>query len=140
MLNPWLITKGVAIHQGYALFLGLFLMTVGFVIYARCVWDFIAFGKGTPAPVDAPKHLVVRGLYHYTRNPMYVGILLFISGWILLYQLSALILYGLGVAACFQLLVLFYEEPMLKTLFASDYEKYSTSVNRWLPQFPVRDH
>ena len=43
----------------------------GIVILLRCVWDFFDFGKGTLAPIDPPRDLVVRGLYRYTRNPMY---------------------------------------------------------------------
>jgi len=35
-------------------------------------------GKGTPAPIDPPKELVVSGLYNYVRNPMYVGVFLVI--------------------------------------------------------------
>jgi protein-S-isoprenylcysteine O-methyltransferase Ste14 len=31
-------------------------------------------------PLDAPKKLVVKGLYRYTRNPMYVGVILVILG------------------------------------------------------------
>jgi protein-S-isoprenylcysteine O-methyltransferase Ste14 len=48
---------------------------VGLAVYGWCLWDFATFGRGTPAPIDAPKHLVVRGLYRYSRNPMYVGVL-----------------------------------------------------------------
>lgn len=45
-------------------------LAVGACFYAWCLWDFASYGKGTPAPIDAPKRLVVRGLYRYTRNPM----------------------------------------------------------------------
>ena len=51
------------------------LLAFGGAIYAWCVWDFAVFGRGTPAPIDAPKKLVVRGLYRYTRNPIYLGVL-----------------------------------------------------------------
>ena len=51
------------------------LYPVGGIIYLCCVWDFAHFGRGTPAPIDAPKQLVVSGLYRYVRNPMYVGVL-----------------------------------------------------------------
>ena len=54
---------------------GLPALATGVAMYAWCLWDFATFGRGTPAPMDAPKRLVVRGLYRYTRNPMYVGVL-----------------------------------------------------------------
>ena len=50
------------------------LFLCGAAIYLRCAWDFAAKGLGTPAPIDAPRVLVVKGLYRFTRNPMYVGV------------------------------------------------------------------
>ncbi len=38
-------------------------LTLGAVIYLGCVWGFATVGRGTPAPIDAPKRLVVEGLY-----------------------------------------------------------------------------
>src|SRR3989337_2040373 len=48
-------------------------MLRGATIYFGCLWDFAVTGRGTPAPIDPPKYLVVRGLYRYVRNPMYVS-------------------------------------------------------------------
>jgi protein-S-isoprenylcysteine O-methyltransferase Ste14 len=52
---------------------------LGFAVALRCVWDFGWTGRGTPAPIAPPKHLVVVGFYRHVRNPMYVG---FAMGWI----------------------------------------------------------
>src|SRR3989454_3385732 len=90
------------------------LLLLGTAIYAWCVWDFATFGRGTPAPIDAPKRLVVRGLYRYTRNPMYTGVLTVIVGWALLFQAVPLVLYAIAVGTCFQLFILLYEEPALR--------------------------
>jgi protein-S-isoprenylcysteine O-methyltransferase Ste14 len=46
---------------------------IGVTILLACVWDFAVHGKGTLAPVDPPSVLVVRRLYRFTRNPMYLG-------------------------------------------------------------------
>ncbi|HMV48090.1 MAG TPA: methyltransferase, partial [Blastocatellia bacterium] len=53
-------------------YLGLIPIAVGASIYFWCAWDFATAGRGTPAPIDPPKELVARGLYRFTRNPMYV--------------------------------------------------------------------
>ena len=52
----------------------------GALVLLRCVWDFFAAGKGTLAPIDPPRFLVVRGLYRFTRNPMYNGVIALILG------------------------------------------------------------
>jgi len=65
---------------GMSRYFGLLPMLFGTAIYFRCAWDFAFAGKGTPAPIDPPKELVVRGLYRYARNPMYVGILTLLAG------------------------------------------------------------
>ena len=105
----------------------------GASIYFWCLWDFGRTGRGTPAPIDPPKTLVVRGLYRYVRNPMYVGVLLVIAGWALLVRARNLAIYGASVAAAFHLFVVFVEEPMLRRQFGASYDAYSVSVSRWLP-------
>lgn len=134
VMIPLLITKEIVFESYFSAFFALLLMCIGTVIYVWCVWDFVVSGKGTPAPIDAPKHLVVNGLYCYTRNPMYVGVLCFIFGWVLLYTVSSMIIYAVCVALCFQLFVVFYEEPILQKQFGSEYSLYRLSVNRWLPK------
>jgi protein-S-isoprenylcysteine O-methyltransferase Ste14 len=109
------------------------LLFIGASDYAWCLWDFAVTGRGTPAPIDPPKTLVVRGLYRYTRNPMYVGVLTVIGGWALLFASPGLAIYGACVAACFHLFVLFYEEPHLRKTFGDSYEEYCFAVGRWLP-------
>ncbi|NOR71652.1 MAG: isoprenylcysteine carboxylmethyltransferase family protein [Methylomarinum sp.] len=133
VLGPWLIIDDIILESVPSALLALLLMAVGSAIYIWCVWDFISFGKGTPAPIDAPKYLVIRGLYQYTRNPMYLGVLCFIFGWVLLYTEQALLIYCVCVASTLHLLVIFYEEPILRKQFGSEYIAYSATVNRWLP-------
>jgi protein-S-isoprenylcysteine O-methyltransferase Ste14 len=113
--------------------LALVFYLAGIGIYSWCVWDFAVFGRGTPAPIDAPKKLVVRGLYHYTRNPMYLGVLMTILGWAVLFQEFRLVVYALFVAGCFQSFVVLYEEPHLRKAFGSAYDDYCAKVSRWLP-------
>lgn len=115
-----------------ALLAGVALIT-GVLIYAWCLWDFATFGGGTPAPIDPPKSLVIRGLYKYTRNPMYVGIICVIGGWALLFRSTTLMIYGGCMAICFHLFVRVYEEPHLRKLFGPSYERYCSRVRRWLP-------
>ena len=81
VLLPILIAAGRTAAGGEALGLALSLFAFGIVVYLRSAWDFAVIGRGTPAPIDAPKRLVTRGFYRYTRNPMYVAVLTVVVGW-----------------------------------------------------------
>jgi protein-S-isoprenylcysteine O-methyltransferase Ste14 len=131
---PLLIGRKSSLAPPVVLAAAVLLFIVGGAIYAWCIWDFASFGRGTPAPIDAPKRLVVRGLYRFTRNPMYLGVLTVILGWIVALRSTALLFYALGVGTCFQLFILLYEEPHLQREFGADYDLYRARVGRWLPK------
>lgn len=130
---PLLIARGRSVGSGLVLAIALAVLALGAVVYAWCVWDFATFGRGTPAPIDAPKQLVVRGLYRFTRNPMYVGVLTVILGWATLFRAASLVLYALVVGTCFHLFIVLYEEGRLAREFGSQYDAYRSRVARWLP-------
>jgi protein-S-isoprenylcysteine O-methyltransferase Ste14 len=117
--------------------LSLVTMAVGAAILVRCIWDFAAKGRGTLAPIDPPKQLVVQGLYRYVRNPMYLGVLLLLLGQSAFFQSVALLQYTLAWFIVVNLIVVFYEEPSLRRRFGDSYERYFLSVHRWLPTRPA---
>jgi len=57
---------------------------LGAALLAGCIWEFARSGRGTLAPVDPPRELVVRGLYCYVRNPMYLCVTTVLVGELLL--------------------------------------------------------
>lgn len=111
--------------------LGVVIFVLGVSIYLRCAWDFVVQGLGTPAPIDAPKVLVVRGLYRFTRNPMYVGVSAMIAGQMVYRGSATIATYLCVVVAFFYLFVVFYEEPILRRQFSAQYEEYCARVPRW---------
>src|SRR5262249_1425425 len=117
-------------------YLGLLPTVVGAVIYAWCAWEFARHGRGTPAPIDPPRELVVRGLYRYTRNPMYVGVVTMLLGEAVLFGSLALLEYAAAVFALFAGGGLLYEEPTLRAKFGDSYRRYCQTVPRWLPSKP----
>jgi protein-S-isoprenylcysteine O-methyltransferase Ste14 len=118
--------------------LSLVTMVVGAAILVRCIWDFAAKGRGTLAPIDPPKQLVVQGLYRYVRNPMYLGVLLLLLGQSAFFQSVALVQYTVAWFIVVNLFVVLYEEPSLRRRFGDSYERYFRSVHRWLPTRPAR--
>ena len=107
------------------------LFCVGVLIYLRCAWDFAARGLGTPLPLDPPKTLVVSGLYRWSRNPMYNGVLLVVLSFAWLSGTSALLIYAACLFLGFHLFVVLYEEPHLRHVFGAPYVGYCMAVPRW---------
>jgi protein-S-isoprenylcysteine O-methyltransferase Ste14 len=104
---------------------------IGLGVLLHCIRGFATFGKGTLAPIDPPKILVVRGLYKFTRNPMYLAVVVVLLSESWLFKSFTLLIYGVAVFLVFHLFVTLYEEPRLHALFGESYEEYSKSVPRW---------
>lgn len=116
---------------------GMIIGTIGATIALWCIFTFAFIGKGTPAPFDPPRKLVIRGPYRFVRNPMYIGAVLALLGAALFYgSLSILIYTGVFLLAT-HLFVVLYEEPTLRRTFGADYEAYCRRVSRWSPRRPL---
>src|SRR5262249_38362118 len=83
---------------------------------------------GAPAAPAAPEHLVVRGLYRYVRNPMYLAVLAVILGQALLLGRAVLVGYAAIVAAAFVAFVYGYEQPNLTRRYGAEYAAYRRAV------------
>ena len=112
-------------------------MLVGAGILLRCIWDFAAKGRGTLAPVDPPRELVVQGLFCQVRNPMYLGVLLLLLGEALFFRSAGLLQYSAAWFFIVNLVVLFYEEPALRRRFGESYQHHTRLVHRWVPSRPT---
>ncbi len=109
----------------------LVLVAIGAILLLWSVWEFFASGRGTLAPVDPPRHLVVSGLYRFTRNPMYNGVLLVLLGEAWLFRSVTLLVYAAVVLLLVHLFVVRYEERALETRFGDSYRAYRRHVPRW---------
>ncbi len=133
---PWLITNwrfgdDTSFGIGAA---GVALILIGLAIVVECFVRFALHGRGTPAPIAAPKELVVSGFYAHVRNPMYLAVLLIIFGQSLLFANAALIAYGVTIWFACLMFVLYYEEPRLTRDFPELYPAYARHVPRWIPR------
>jgi protein-S-isoprenylcysteine O-methyltransferase Ste14 len=133
-LMPWWIVSADR-WKGEGLPPGIVPLIAGVVIVLWCVRDFYVQGRGTLAPWDPPKNLVTRGLYQFTRNPMYVGVLLVLCGWAAWKTSPLLAIYTVVMAIAFHLRVILYEEPRLNRQFPEAWFAYSAKVPRWLLHF-----
>lgn len=118
---------------GAAQAVGAVFVAIGAALALWCILTFALVGRGTPAPFDPPRRLVVRGPYRFVRNPMYIGASLALGGAALFYQSIALLAYTIGFLLVAHLFVRFYEEPRLRRDFGAEYEFYAGRVRRWWP-------
>lgn len=119
---------------GMLQWLALPLALAGAVILFYCIATFGFVGRGTLSPLDAPRRLVVRGLYRYVRNPMYCGVLLILVAEAAFFESVALLVYTGAWLVLVNLAIVFYEEPSLQRQFGESYNEYSRTVRRWLPR------
>jgi protein-S-isoprenylcysteine O-methyltransferase Ste14 len=113
---------------------GIFLIVIGLILFVTSLRRFATEGKGTLAPWDPPRELVVCGPYRYVRNPMISGVVLVLFG-------EGLVLFSapvLGWAVTFLAINFVYipllEEPMLSARFGESYEEYRRNVPRLIPR------
>jgi protein-S-isoprenylcysteine O-methyltransferase Ste14 len=119
--------RGFGLLQAFGILVGI----VGLGLALSCVLAFASLGKGTPAPFDPPRRLVVRGPYRLLRNPMYLGAGLWVLGLGLFYQSPWLVLYTAVFIVSAHAFVLLYEEPTLQRMFGDEYREYCNRVRRW---------
>src|SRR5690349_7368124 len=59
---------------------GVILVVAGIILLLPSIYSFAKWGRGTLSPAMPTKHLVVSGFYRYSRNPMYIGVILILLG------------------------------------------------------------
>lgn len=120
-------------EMGGAQLAALIVGSLGACIVLACVAAFIELGKGTPAPFDPPRRLVIRGPYRFVRNPMYIGLAFILAAIAIFYHSVWIGVYGAALLAAAILFVFTYEEPILRQKFGAEYETYCRHVARWWP-------
>ena len=135
-LAMWLLAQQVpalAVPMSWRLLLAGIFAIAGIAIAMSGV---LAFRRANttvdPRVPQQSSSLVIRGIYRYSRNPMYVGFLLLLIAW-------AFYLSSAAALALLPLFVLYMnrfqiapEERFLLQKFGAEYQAYLTRVRRWL--------
>jgi protein-S-isoprenylcysteine O-methyltransferase Ste14 len=87
---------------------------------------------GTAGMDVRPERIITQGPYRFTRNPMYLGHLIFMLGLTLTFwSWLALVIFA-GRAYWFHRRVL-HDEVRLEKIFGAEYVAYRAQVKRWIP-------
>ena len=114
--------------------LGVACLALGLWLFGYSLLHFATRGRGTLAPWDPPRKLVVSGPYRYVRNPMISGVvfILFAESLLLLSRDHAL--WALGFLAANAVQIPLMEEPQLEARFGESYREYKRHVGRLIPR------
>ena len=113
---------------------GLSLLGVGLVLFLASLRRFAREGKGTLAPWDPPRTLVVRGPYRFVRNPMISGVVFVLFGEALALRSVPQAEWAAGFLVANLIFIPLLEEPMLEKRFGEPYREYRRNVPRILPR------
>jgi protein-S-isoprenylcysteine O-methyltransferase Ste14 len=110
------------------------LIGIGLSLFSSTVRLFASVGRGTLAPWDPPKRLVIRGPYRFLRHPMIAGVALVLAGEALALGSASIAIWLASFIAVNAVYLPLVEEPALLRRFGADYEHYMANVGRWLPR------
>jgi len=122
---------------GYFDFFGrtyLIFFLIGIAGSIGCISLFQFFRSKTtidPTTPSKASKLVTSGIYQFTRNPMYLGLLLILLAWGLWLGNAFNILLAAGFVAYMNAFQIAPEEEVLLDLFEKEYKQYCTLVRRW---------
>jgi protein-S-isoprenylcysteine O-methyltransferase Ste14 len=109
-------------------------IVAGLALWAWTVRLFMRIGKGTLAPWDPTRHLVVEGPYGVVRNPMITAVLSVLLGEAILFGSPALGIWCAVFVAINWVYFVLVEEPGLEHRFGDEYRAYRRAVPRWIPR------
>ena len=115
--------------------LGYLLLLGGGFLFVHSIRLFIQIGKGTLAPWDPTRKLVVKSLYRYMRNPMITGVVAILLAEALLLKSTPILIWAVFFFLLNTVYFIFKEEPDLEKRFGTEYVTYKKHVPRWLPRF-----
>ncbi len=113
--------------------IGVIVISGGLILLALTIRQFATRGKGTLAPWDPPRKLVVDGPYTFTRNPMISAVITILFGEVIIFGSIPILLWFLYFTVINIIYIKYKEEPGLKRLFGEDYLLYKNNVPRLFP-------
>ena len=117
----------------YLIFISIIFLLIGLFVFVSAIRSFNKH-ETTVDPLNPEKAstLVTNGVFKYTRNPMYLGLLLVLCSISVQFSLIG----GLIIIPIFVLFITKFqiipEEKAMKSLFKKDFQLYKEKTRRWL--------
>ena len=123
-------------------FIGILFLVTGGLFYLFSVFSFLKQGKGTPMIFfmekthkifgKEPIKLVNSILYKFSRNPIYLGVIIFIFGLGLFLESGSILTWSIIALVIFHLVIVKLEEPHLREKYGAIYREYCKETPRWI--------
>jgi protein-S-isoprenylcysteine O-methyltransferase Ste14 len=132
--NPPVAALGADAMGVALLVVGVCTGVVGLWLFGYSLAHFISRGRGTLAPWDPPRRLVVSGPYRFVRNPMISGVCFVLVSEALILRSPAHGWWAAAVLLINAIYIPLIEEPTLHSRVGEPYREYSRHVRRLLPR------
>jgi protein-S-isoprenylcysteine O-methyltransferase Ste14 len=132
-LLSWIVPLGPGLGSANtrALAVGGSLALVGFALMALSLREFRRAGTSV-IPGEPSTVLLESGPYRFTRNPIYIGFVIFYFGLAIMLTSAWMLVLLIPVLIILQRGVVEREEAYLQAKFGAAYRKYQARVPRWL--------
>ncbi|WP_371171031.1 methyltransferase family protein [Aliiroseovarius sp. 2305UL8-7] len=125
------IFPGLGFGWGWSRWLGNVLIVVGLGAMGLAVWEFTK-ARTSVIPRQVPTAFLSRGIYRLSRNPIYLGDAMVLTGFVLRWDvLPALVLVPVFVWIITSRFIL-PEEAGLRAQFGQAFDDWSGKVRRWI--------
>ena len=109
------------------------LMGAGFLLGLAAFMDFKKYGTTLdPLKPEEASTLVTKGMYQYSRNPMYVALTLFLLAWAVNLNSAMTFIFIPCFLAYIRRFQIIPEERILRDKFGAEFEAYEAKVRRWI--------
>jgi protein-S-isoprenylcysteine O-methyltransferase Ste14 len=127
------VTPGVAIPMALRVGIALVLagVGVGLIVDARIALD-RARTTWSPRAPGRTTRLITSGIYRFSRNPIYLGMLLVMIGWAVALTSPVALVLSAAFALYIDRFQIRPEERTLSALLGQDYQDYAERVRRWV--------
>ena len=133
-IDPAIVFGGAAAPVGPTHVAAVALFVAASSLGLASAFAMVQQGRGTPLPIDGPRHLVINGPYAWVRNPMAVAGLSQGAAVALWLGSPLVLLYVLAGGLAWHRLVRPVEEAYLAATFGDEYRSYRARVPLWVPR------
>jgi protein-S-isoprenylcysteine O-methyltransferase Ste14 len=119
------------VHLFKSIYVTVALIAIGFGVMMWAWWQFQQHEVAI-CPTDPTDYLITDGIYRYTRNPMYLGMILMLFGVAVFFGTLPFYIAAIAYVIVMDQSFCPYEEDKLAKTFGEQYAAYESKVRRWI--------